>query len=50
MAEEMAYGRYVGAPVDLKGRQYSQTVETMDCMELLKNGFSLQWIGINCVE
>ena len=31
-------------------RQYDQTVESMDYIELLKNGFSLEWTGINCVE
>ncbi|WJZ80389.1 hypothetical protein VitviT2T_000315 [Vitis vinifera] len=39
----MARERYVGAPVDLEGRQYNQTVETMDYIQLLKNGFSLRW-------
>ena len=46
----MACERYVGAPVDWEGRQYNQTVETMDYIELLKNGFSLRWTGINCIE
>ncbi|XP_034689621.1 LEAF RUST 10 DISEASE-RESISTANCE LOCUS RECEPTOR-LIKE PROTEIN KINASE-like 1.1 isoform X2 [Vitis riparia] len=39
----MACERYVGAPMDWEGRQYNQTVETMDYIQLLKNGFSLRW-------
>ncbi|KAJ9708246.1 hypothetical protein PVL29_000350 [Vitis rotundifolia] len=50
MLEEMACERYMGAPVDWERRQYNQTVESMDYIELLKNGFSLQWTGINCVD
>ena len=50
MLEEMACERYVSAPVDWERRQYNQTVESTDYIELLKNGFSLQWTGINCVE
>ena len=46
----MACERYVHTPVDWEGRQYNQTVEAMDYIELLKNGFSLEWTGINCVE
>ena len=46
MLEEMACERYVGAPVDWERRQYSQTVESMDYIELLKNRFSLEWTGI----
>ncbi|KAJ9708245.1 hypothetical protein PVL29_000349 [Vitis rotundifolia] len=36
--------------MDWERRQYNQTVENMDYIGLLNNGFSLQWTGINCVE
>ncbi|THF98415.1 hypothetical protein TEA_025591 [Camellia sinensis var. sinensis] len=38
----------VHAPVEIEGGQQNQVVETMDYAELLRIGFTLEWMGISC--
>ncbi|KAI8022006.1 LEAF RUST 10 DISEASE-RESISTANCE LOCUS RECEPTOR-LIKE PROTEIN KINASE-like 1.1 [Camellia lanceoleosa] len=38
----------VHAPVEIEGGQQNQVVETMDYAELLRTGFTLEWVGISC--
>lgn len=40
---EMPCESYVAAPVELEGGQQNQTVESIDYIELLRNGFALEW-------
>ncbi|GMP59001.1 hypothetical protein CsSME_00022455 [Camellia sinensis var. sinensis] len=39
---------WVHAPVEIEGGQQNQVVETMDYAELLRIGFTLEWMGISC--
>ncbi|CAL5399797.1 unnamed protein product [Camellia sinensis] len=38
----------VHAPVEIEGGQQNRVVETMDYAELLRTGFTLEWMGISC--
>ena len=48
---EMPCESYVAVPVELEGGQQNQTVESIDYIELLRNGFALEWsTAISCTE
>ncbi|KAK2968988.1 hypothetical protein RJ640_002253 [Escallonia rubra] len=42
---------FVAAPVEVKGAQENQTVESIDYTKLLENGFTLEWsAAISCTD
>lgn len=45
---EMPCESYVHAPVELVGGRRNQTVEGLDYLQLLENGFTLRWSGLRC--
>ncbi|KAB1200149.1 hypothetical protein CJ030_MR0G007990 [Morella rubra] len=40
---------FVAAPVELEGGYCNQTIGNVDYRKLLKNGFTLEWSGFDCV-
>ena len=41
---------HVAAPVDLEGGTNNSSIENLDCVKLLENGFTLTWSGNSCKE
>ncbi|XP_057508804.1 LEAF RUST 10 DISEASE-RESISTANCE LOCUS RECEPTOR-LIKE PROTEIN KINASE-like 1.2 isoform X2 [Actinidia eriantha] len=41
---------WVAAPVEIEGGQNGQEIESVDYAELLRFGFTLEWVGIGCDE